>query len=101
MFTGARFATKGIVTEVPFELQLMLWALIDLLFLQNKRLDYLQIFELSPALEGEQGQRIIHTQEQPPFKQERVLKASWEIYCGKVWIIDSGDYATMLLPEEY
>ncbi|MBP1157686.1 hypothetical protein JOE45_003478 [Paenibacillus sp. PvR098] len=66
-------------------------------------MDYLQVFELSTQqFAGIKIQRIVHRQEQPPYKK------SWQWDSGQlpvrdvtVWIVDSGPYCTMMLPSEY
>ena len=93
-FHGQRYMTKGVQTEIPFELQLFLWLLIDNL---NEPKDYLQVFRLS-ASEG--VQHIIHEQEEPEYHKECDIKINDPVN-AKVYVIDDDDHCTMLLAEEY
>ena len=61
------------------------------------KLDYLQIFELGKY---KYLQKITHKQEQPEFKRQYLMAAD-EIVREKVYVIDSGEYCTMLLAKEY
>ena len=89
-----RFVTRGVMSEIPFELQLFLWLLIDNL---NEPKDYLQVFRLS-ASEG--VQHIIHQQEEPEYHKEYDIKINAPVN-AKVYVIDDDDHCTMLLAEEY
>ena len=94
-FTGQRFLTKGIQTEIPFELQSFMWYLVSNL---PEPKDYLQVFRLSVSDKG--TQRIIHEQEIPAYSREYIVQTDNPIN-AKVYVIDDGDYCTMLLAEEY
>jgi hypothetical protein len=59
--------------------------------------DYFQIFELSDL--GSM-QRIVHKSEQPEYKMNYFIPTS-KALTAKVYIIDSEEYSTMLLAEEY
>lgn len=64
--------------------------------------DYLQVFNLT--VEGDtQMLRIVHTQEVPEYVHiERIhLKYSLEKDTYKLFSIDDGEYATLMLAEEY
>ena len=89
-----RYITRGISLEIPLELQLFLWDCIDKL---SDPKDYLQVFRLSD-FNGKQ--RIVHHQEVPEYKKEYLLKVS-ETVNTKIFVIDDGEYCTMLLSEEY
>ena len=98
MFDGnSRYITKGIEEQVPLELMILMWIMIDRKK-QNTELDYLQIFTFSE----ENGlQTIVHEQEQPkPFK-DSYQKQFPHTFSGKVYVIDDGNHETMLLAEEY
>ena len=102
LFAGPRYITRGVNEKIPVELQLILWLIIDNLKRDGIRLDYLQVFELSPDMNDDtSGQKIIHSQEKPPYRREHILKALWQPISCRVWVIDDGDHSTMLLPEEY
>jgi len=97
VFDGARYVTAGIMQQVPLDVQRYLWHLIDRLKTETEP-DYLQVFELKEA-DG-QGQRVIHSQEVPAFRAEYVFDKVARPLRVKVYVIDDGEYSTMLLPEE-
>lgn len=82
------------MTEVPIELQIILWGLWDNAPMPK---DYLHIFELS---EVRGTQKVIHKTEQPEYVREYIFKIP-EGYSGKIFIIDDSDNVTMLLASEY
>lgn len=95
MFNNSRCATRGINAEIPLALQLILWKMIDEMEVAQK--DYLQVFTLC----SENGkQKIIHEQEQPDYRKEYIFSSDYLIN-EKIYVIDDGDYSTMLLWEEY
>ena len=95
MFKNQRYATRGVNARIPLITQIMMWGMID--SLQEVEPDYLQIFRLSV----ENGkQKIVHEQEQPEYRKEYLLKEV-EPVNEKVYVIDSEEYSTMLLAEEY
>ena len=97
-----RYATSGIMDALPLDLQMVLWSMIDQKRGSNQELDYLQIFELTPIKQsGRYCQQIIHRQEVPPISTTTILAGVAEPLALKVWVIDDGDHATMLLPDEY
>lgn len=79
---------------MPTPLQLFMWECIDRL---PEEQDYLQVFKLE-NLNG--VQRISHSSEQPEYHKEYLIPSDKPI-TKKVYIIDSDDYSTMLLAEEY
>ena len=98
--SGKRYISRGIDAELPEYLIIMLWQYID--FLKDKcERDYLQVFRLYK--EGEYGQGIEHTQEQPkPFKRRYTLFAeNAPLVNAKVYVIDDETHETMILAEEY
>lgn len=94
MFNNQRYLTRGVQSEVPIELQLFMWSCID--GLPEER-DYFQVFKLE-NLSG--IQKITHFSEQPEYRREYLIPTDKPI-TSKVYIIDSDDYSTMLLAEEY
>ena len=96
-FKGARYVTRGINGSVNYELQLLLWDLIDQLDVEQ---DYLQVFKL----EDKKGEvKLTHRQEEPDYSKDYILKAkefSIEMD-NKIFVIDDGDYATMMFASEY
>ena len=93
-FESSRYSTSEIAADLPLDLQLLLWGLIDQLKTER---DYLQVFDLSLT---DQGQRIVHSQEQPPYQAEYTFPtlASRQ---GKVFVIDDGGHTTMLWSHQY
>lgn len=99
MFTGSKYITHGIHTEIPLLLQNILWYLIETMEVPEK--NYLQVFQLSQATEdGGSRQRIIHTQNQPPFQKEYIIHTK-QIVTAKIYVIDGKTHCTMLLANEY
>ena len=94
MFQNQRYLTRGIHAEISPELQLFLWNCIDQL---PETCDYFQVFKLEPM---RQMQRISHTSEQPEYKMEYLIPSDKPI-TAKLYVIDSIEYSTMLLAEEY
>ena len=80
---------------IPKLLQIIMWELINNLPVDSR--DYLQVFSLS---EKDGKQRIIHTQEEPEYEKEYVLKLT-PITTGKVFVIDDKTHSTMLMNYEY
>jgi hypothetical protein len=98
---GTRYMTKGIQQDISLELQLLMWNCIDTLKSEGKELDYLQVFELTKEKEGDISfQKIEHRQEVPEYNMTfRVFPK--EMVNAKVFVIDDGQYSTMMLAEEY
>ncbi|MDE5582823.1 MAG: DUF960 domain-containing protein [Ruminococcus sp.] len=94
MFNNQRYLTRGIDAEIPFEIQFFLWDCIDRM---PEPKDYFQIFELK-NLGG--MQHIIHSSEQPKYKMNYFIPTDKAV-TAKIYVIDSEEYSTMLLAEEY
>ena len=94
MFSGDKYLTRGVQSDIPIELQIFMWSCVNAL---PEPKDYLQIFRLS-SFEGKQ--KIVHEQEQPEYKKEYILNVETPI-TAKIYVIDDGDHCTMLLAEEY
>ncbi|MDE5582621.1 MAG: DUF960 domain-containing protein [Ruminococcus sp.] len=94
MFNNQRYITKGVLAEIPSELQLFMWECIDKMFEPK---DYLQVFTFDSV-----GilQKIVHTSEQPEYCMNYFIPCSKPV-TAKVYVIDDGDHSTMLLAEEY
>ncbi|MFD2306982.1 DUF960 family protein [Enterococcus termitis] len=99
-----RYITKGVNEQVPKEIQLYCWNLID-----KKRseaeteLDYLQLFEFNPDNQR-QAIEVIHRQEQPFFIDYHTYTIKGKMpdfQIKKLWVIDDRSHQTMLLPEDY
>lgn len=98
MFNNQHYATKGVVAEIPNYLQAMMWFMAGSLEVEQ---DYLQVFKLkSETVGGVPMQKLIHTQEQPPYNHEMLFEADSPV-TNKVYIIDDETHSTMLLSEEY
>ena len=94
MFNNQRYLTCGIDAMIPLELQLFMWNCIDKM---PEPKDYFQVFELEKL---DNMQSIVHFSEQPEYRMNYLIPTTKAI-TAKVYIIDSDDYSTMLLAEEY
>ncbi len=94
MFNNQRYITKGVIAEIPFELQFFMWEYIGRM---PEPKDYLQIFTFEAV-----GilQHITHKSEQPEYCMNYFIPCSKPI-TAKVYVIDYDDHSTMLLAEEY
>ena len=96
-----RYVTRGVNEEVDIRLQLIMWSMIDKLKDEESvELDYLQVFKIR-----KEGEKIVINQSQEvpeySFTYEIELK-DIQLYDEiKVYVIDSGEYSTMLFPSEY
>jgi hypothetical protein len=95
MFDGKKYLTRGVDRAIPLEVQIFMWQCIDNLKVEK---DYLQVFDLSV----ENGmQRVVHKQEVPEYRNSYTLSVSRLVHDVRVFVIDDGEYSTMLLAEEY
>lgn len=74
-FQNKAYMTNGFSERIPAAQKLMILDGIN-----NARLfpecDYLQVFKLMPTNhEGRRAQKIVHTQEQPPYEKEYMCQA--------------------------
>lgn len=93
--TKRRYLTSGVDNTIPPDIQGFLWSAIDQM---PEPKDYLQVFQLTV----EYGyQEIDHTSEQPEYHMHYILAEVLKLVEAKVYVIDSGEYCTMLLAEEY
>ena len=90
-----RYLTRGVDAEIPLNIQVFLWSCIDNM---PEEKDYLQAFNL---LNVNGLQVIRHTAEQPEFEMTYVLAEVENPVTAKIYVIDSVEYCTMLLAEEY
>lgn len=100
---GNRYITKGVNEVIPVELQLFCWQCIDEQVQSEKKLDYIQVFELNPDKQR-QAIEIVHRQEEPfsiMYHEVKMTEATNQLAFLKVWVMDDGTNQTMLLPEEY
>ncbi|EJQ42369.1 hypothetical protein IEE_03934 [Bacillus cereus BAG5X1-1] len=94
-----RFVTKAVQNIIPLELQQFLWLIIDCRKAAGDRLDYFQVFELRSDHEH---QFVCNTQVSPPLQLEyKFTLNSKEVINCNVWLLDNGEYTTMLLPSDY
>ena len=96
MFESKRYLTRGVDERIPLLVQLKLWELVE--EIPNEKRDYLQVFELTwhnGTLTVKHSQEVPHYSKTHTYTSERAEKTE------KVYIIDSVEYATMLLAEEY
>ena len=94
MFPIKRYATAQICKTVSPWLQSFMWRCIDQLSIDA---DYLQVFELS---EDHGMQKIIHKQEIPEYSKEYLISCAKPL-SAKIFVINDGEYATMLFANEY
>ncbi len=97
MFDNSRYLTKGINEEVPLNLQILLWSMIDSTLIEK---DYLQVFNIKVINKNANLIEITHSQEQPEYKNTIQAVAVIERNM-KIYVIDDGQYTTMLFAEEY
>lgn len=97
-FKSTKYITRGIQSTLPFEIQLLLWNMIDVMNVEKK--DYLQVFKFKIIDKNDHVVQIEHSQEEPKYKNtiEIILNITDDttIFC-----IDDISYSTMLLAEEY
>jgi len=89
------YLTRGVDETIPVELQLFMWEAIDRM---PQPRDYLQVFNLSVE---NSLQCIIHKSEQPEYEMKYILPTVEKTVIAKIYVIDSEEYCTMLLAEEY
>ncbi len=96
-FRNLRYVTRGINSSLGFHEQNLFWTFIDELAIEQ---DYLQVFKLHCS---EEGTKILHKQEEPFYTKEYQLKTT---LLGRkaedtIFVIDNGDYSTMMFADEY
>ena len=94
--TESRYMTRKVSEEIPLEINILLWNLIDEL---NVEKDYLQIFELNPI--GEGIVEIIHKQEVPKYEASIYIHNELIKENKKIYAIDSVEYSTLMFSYEY
>lgn len=93
---NSRYLTKGVQRALKLEVQIYLWSLIDSL---KEPKDYLQVFNLRKLPDG--WINVEHSQEEPEYFSETMIELPLDEENLKVFVIDSGEYSTMLLDYEY
>ncbi|SHJ92785.1 DUF960 family protein [Paramaledivibacter caminithermalis] len=107
MFEGRKYMTRGIKEEIPLDIQIIIWGMIeDLRKKEDFEIDYLQVFELKPTeIDGLEFQRITHKQEVEPYSNTGTFIVRKPV-SAKIFVISSIDengkeYSTMMLCYEY
>ena len=95
MFTNERYLTREVAERVPIDIQLLMWDLVE----RIEEKDYLQIFELIPK--GSEIVEIIHKQEIPEVTSIYEMENNEIKNKMKLYIIDNGEYSTMMFSHEY
>ena len=96
-----RYVTRGVNEEIDIRLQLIMWSMLDNLKDKgNIEVDYLQIFKVR-----KEGNKIVinQSQEVPEYSCTYEIELE-DIQIDdviKVYVIDSGEYSTMIFPHEY
>lgn len=96
MFDKQRYLTRGISEKLSIPLQVTLWRMIEKV---DKELDYLQVFEIHQL--PDMRVQVLHRQEEPEYALEIIVNGTILGNQLKVYVIDDGEYSTMLLAEEY
>ena len=95
MFTNERYLTREVADQVPISIQILMWDLVERIVEK----DYLQIFELIPKENG--TVEVIHKQEIPEFTNIYKIKNTGIKNKMKLYMIDSGEYSTLMFSHEY
>ena len=95
MFTNERYLTREVEHQVPIEIQLLMWDLVEKL----EEKDYLQIFELTPK--GSGIVELVYKQEIPEITSIYKIKNTEIKEKMKLYMIDSGEYSTLMFSHEY
>lgn len=100
MFNKDRYLTRGIKSTISMSIIATMWSMIE--EIPDDKRDYLQVFNLV----WENGKLTIkHTQEIPEYeKTVEIIDPTHSLHGSheeKIFVIDDGDYSTMLLAEEY
>ena len=95
MFTNERYLTREVAERVPIDIQILMWDLVE----RIEEKDYLQIFEFTPK--GSEIVDIVHRQEIPEVTSIYKIKNNEIKSKMKLYIIDNGEYSTMMFSHEY
>ncbi len=91
-----RYMTREIAENIPVEIAILLWELIDNLTIEK---DYLQVFEINPI--GVEVLEIVHKQEVPKYEASVYIQNGLIKDKLKIYVIDSIEYSTMMFSNEY
>ena len=95
MFTNERYLTREVANKVPRDIQVLMWDLVEKL----EEKDYLQIFELTPK--GSGIVELVYKQEIPEITSIYKIKNTEIKEKMKLYMIDSGEYSTLMFSHEY
>ena len=95
MFENPKYVTRGVQSEIPDALMLLMWQMIAVMRTAQK--DYLQVFTLTKT---PTGQHIVHTQEQPMYRYELDVHCKCAVE-DKVYVVDGARNSSMLLSSAY
>ncbi len=96
MFSNERYITREVSDRVPVEIQILMWNLVE--EIEGEK-DYLQVFEVIPN--GSEFVEITHKQEIPETTSNYIVKNVGIETEMKLYIIDNGEYSTMMFSHEY
>lgn len=101
-FDGKRYITRGVNENIPLDIQIIIWELIDNLVKNDVKTDYLQIVEISsfPSVEGI-SLILTHSQEVEPYKKKYEVRKYKESLNFRIYVIDDIEHCTMMLASEY
>ena len=92
--------TRGVQECIPFDLVVLMWQMYDRCKEEMDPCDYRDVFQLK-RLQGDMlNQKIIHKQEVPEYERTYVIEINHPV-TEKVYMIESEEYITMLLANEY
>lgn len=96
-----RYITNGVKRELPIEVILLIYKEIDVLIVSGKKLDYLQVFNIS-IIDSDTGLiEIEHSQEVPLYKKSIFINNKELKEDMKIFVIDEEFHSVMLLASEY
>ncbi len=101
--TKDRYVTRGIMEQVPMELQMFLWHVLEQ-GQSHHGMDCLQVFKL--RIDEAQNLHVHHSQERPGCQKTYSLAGvGADMPAGldgkKIYAIDDGTHVTMLFASEY
>ncbi|WP_438316075.1 DUF960 family protein [Sporosarcina sp. FA9] len=97
-----RFMTDRICAEISHEIINHLFWMIDELRKTSDELSHIQIFKLKGGKERKDQQDIIHQQLNLPYYEESTVHMFEDdpVKNSIIWAVDTGEYQTLLFPEE-
>ncbi|EPE2272443.1 DUF960 family protein [Enterococcus faecalis] len=96
------YITPGIQNDIPQEVLEFILVLYHKRLFTAENVDYLQVFELTGSKYLPRLQLIQHRQEEPELIENSFVPLTESDVCETtIYIIDDGEYRTMLLADEY